>query len=91
MERAAVVGGEGTDFKLAVDCCYERVKRIKKILFLLMLACWKETLYIASWVIYTVIVVETDYRTSSLKSRGSYRQLSQLFYNSTPLSCWNNY
>ena len=46
-------------------------------MFLLMLACWKEILDIASWVIYTVIVVETDYRTSSLKSRGRYRQLSQ--------------
>ena len=41
----------------------------KEILFLLMLACWKETLDIANWVTYTVIVVETDYRTSSLKSR----------------------
>ena len=49
----------------------------KAILFLLTLACWKETLDIANWVIYTVIVVETDYRTSSLKSRGIYRQLSQ--------------
>ena len=48
----------------------------KAILFLLMLACWKETLDIAIWVIYTVIVVETDYRASSLKSRGRYRQLS---------------
>ena len=38
----------------------------------------------------TAIVVETDYRTSSLKSRGRYRQLSQsaVLYNSTPLSCW---
>ena len=80
MERAAVVGGgEGTDFKLAVDCCYERVKRIQKILFLLMLACWKETLYIASWVIYTVIVVETDYRTSSLKSSGRYTAVLQFY------------
>ena len=32
----------------------------KAILFLLTLACWKETLDIASWVIHTVIVVETD-------------------------------
>ena len=46
-------------------------KQRKAILFLLRLACWKETLDIASWVIYTVIVVRTDYRTSSLKSRGS--------------------
>ena len=46
-------------------------------MFLLMLAHWKETLDVASWIIYTVIVVETDYRTSSLKSRERYRQLSQ--------------
>ena len=50
----------------------------KAIVFLLTLACWKETLDIASWVIHTVMVVETDYRTySSLKSREGYRQLSQ--------------
>ena len=49
----------------------------KAILFLLTLACSKETLDIASWVIYRVIAVETDYRTCSLKSRGRYRQLSQ--------------
>ena len=48
----------------------------KAILFLLTLACWKETLDIAIWVIYTVIVVETDYGNSSLKSRERYRQLS---------------
>ena len=47
-------------------------------MFLLTLACRKETLDIASWVIYTAIVVEIDYRTSSLKSRGRYRQLSHL-------------
>ena len=46
-------------------------------MFLLTLACWKETLDIASWVFNTVIVVETYYRTSSLKSKGRYRQLSQ--------------
>ena len=49
----------------------------KSFLVLLTLACLKETLDIASSVIYTVIVVETDYRTCSLKSRGRYRQLSQ--------------
>ena len=58
------------------------------ILFLLMLACWKETLDIASWVIHTITIVETDYRTSSLKVGGDIDSwVSQLFYNSTPLSC----
>ena len=58
----------------------------KAILFLLTLACWKETLDMASWVIYTVIVVETDYRTSSLKVRGDIDSwVSQLFYTFTAL------
>ena len=50
----------------------------KAILFLSSnAACWKETLDIASWLIYTVIVLGTDYRTSSLKSRWRYKQLSE--------------
>ena len=46
---------------------------LRKAILLLLT---QETLDIASCVIYTVVVVETDYRTSSLKSRGRYRQLS---------------
>ena len=39
----------------------------KAILFLLMLAYWNETLETASWVTYTAIIEETDYRVKLSK------------------------
>ena len=39
----------------------------KAILFLLTLAYWKETLETASWVTYTIIIEETDYRVKLSK------------------------
>ena len=72
------LGTDGLTFwRVLIFSMISLKKERKAVLVFLTLACWKETLDLASWIIYTVIVVETDYRTSSLKSRERNRQLSQ--------------